>query len=315
MSESAGMPSPGKRTAGARIAAALRRDRYLIAMVIPAIVLLVVFRYIPIYGVSIAFQKYRIGHGFLDGPWVGFEHFAKFIRGPFFFRLMRNTFLLGLYSLLWGFPLPILLAVSLNELKDGPVRKSFQTISYLPYFVSTVVIIGIVKEFLSVHGLVNSVIESLGGKPIDFFSEASWFRTIYIGSAIWQNMGFGAIIYLAALSGVSPEMYESATIDGASRLQKIWYVSLPAILPTIMIQLILAVGGILGNDSTKILLIYSPVTYETADVIGTYTYRMGIEKTQFSYTTAVGLFTSAINFLFLVVTNKTSEKLTENSLW
>jgi putative aldouronate transport system permease protein len=301
-----------------RLIRATKRDKYLLIMVLPALVLLILFRYIPIYGVLIAFQKYRVGNDFLAGPWVGFQHFIKFINGPYFFRLTRNTFLLGAYSILWGFPLPIMLALMFNEIKDGLVKKVAQTISYLPYFISTVIIVGIIKEMMMIDGgKINEIIASLGGQKINFFNEARWFRTIYIGSMVWQGMGYNAIIYLAALSGVSPELYESATLDGATRLQKIRFISIPSIMPTVVVLFILAVGGIMGNDFTRIILIYSPATYETSDVISTYVYRLGLQSNppQYSYSAAVGLFNSVISFAFLVSANTVSKRFSESSLW
>lgn len=305
-----------KMTAGERIIKALRRDKYLMLMIIPGIALLIIFRYIPIYGIVIAFQDYQLGKSFFVSEWVGFANFAEFINGPYFERLMRNTFLLGFYGLIIGFPMPILLALGFNEIKNGPFKKVAQTASYLPYFVSTVVIIGILKTLLDMeNGKINDIIAFFGGDRVKFFSEASWFRTIYIGSGIWQGLGYSAIIYLAALSGIDPQLYESATIDGAGRFKKMLHISIPGIIPTVLVLLILSVGGIFGNDVQKILLIYSPSTYSTSDVIGTYIYRRGIENADYSYSTAVGLFINAISFIFLFSTNMLSRKFGESSLW
>ena len=300
-----------------RIPKALNRDKYLLLMALPGVALLIIFRYIPIYGIVIAFQDYQIGRGFFGGSeWVGLQHFEKFINGPFFVRLMRNTFLLGFYGLVIGFPLPIMLALAFNELRNGAFKRTAQTASYLPYFVSTVVIVGILRNLLELqNGKMNDIIVALGMSRIAFFNEASWFRTIYIGSGIWQGLGFSAIIYLAALSGIEPELYESATIDGASRIKKIIHISIPCIMPTVLILLILSVGGIFGTDVQKVLLIYTPLTYSTSDVIGTYIYRRGIEQAEYSFSTAVGLFMSVISFFFLYGTNMISRKFGESSLW
>lgn len=309
----------GKRkevSVGRRVAKALARDKYLMLMVLPGLALLILFRYIPLYGIVIAFQDYKLGTSFFAGKWVGLANIMEFINGPYFVRLMRNTFLLGLYSLVIGFPLPILLALSFNEVRNGAFKKVAQTASYLPYFVSTVVIIGILKNLLDVeNGKINDIIAALGVDRIKFFSEAAWFRTIYIGSGIWQGLGYSAIIYLAALSGIDTQIYESATIDGASRLRKIWHISIPGIMPTVLVLLILSVGGIFGSDVQKILLVYSPATYSTSDVIGTYIYRRGIESADYSYSTAVGLFINVISFIFLFSTNMLSRKFGESSLW
>jgi putative aldouronate transport system permease protein len=305
-----------RQTAGQRIIKALNRDKFLMLMVLPGVVLLIVFRYIPIYGIVIAFENYKLGKSFFSCQWVGLKYFVEFINGPYFYRLMRNTFLLGFYSLVIGFPLPIILALSFNEAKNGLFKKVAQTASYLPYFVSTVVIIGILKNFLDADtGKINDIIQYLGGKPIMFFNEAAWFRTIYIGSGIWQTLGYSAIIYLAALSGIDPQLYEAATIDGAGKIRKIWHIAIPGIMPTVLVLLILSVGGIFGNDVQKILLIYQPSSYSTSDVIGTYIYRRGIENADYSYSTAVGLFINILSFLFLFGTNMLSRKYGESSLW
>jgi len=299
-----------------KIGKSILRDKYLYMMIVIPVALLVVFRYVPIYGVLIAFQDHKLGTPILANKWVGLKHITDFINGPFFVRLMRNTFLLGLYGLIIGFPLPILLALSFNEVKNGAFKKVAQTASYLPYFVSTVVIVGILKNLMDVEsGKINDIIAMFGLPKIKFFMEASWFRTIYIGSGIWQGLGYSAIIYLAALSGVDPALYESATIDGANRIKKIRHISLPSILPTVLVLLILSVGGIFGNDVQKILLIYSPVTYETSDVIGTYIYRRGIESPNYSSAAAIGLFINVISFFFLVGTNWLSRKFGDSSLW
>ncbi|MDR1060571.1 MAG: ABC transporter permease subunit [Clostridiales bacterium] len=307
----------GRKPAALRRAAkALARDRYLVLMVLPALALLIVFRYIPLYGVVVAFQDYKPGNSFLGSEWVGLANFAEFINGPFFARLMANTFLLGFYSLVVGFPLPILLALSFNEVRNGPFKKIAQTVSYLPYFVSTVVIIGILRNLMDFdNGIINDIVAALGGERIKFFASADWFRTIYVGSGVWQSLGYSAIIYLAALSGIDTQIYESATIDGASRLRKLWHISLPGIMPTVLVLLILSVGGVFASDVQKVLLIYTPASYSTSDVIGTYIYRRGIEKADYSYSAAVGLFTNAISFVFLFATNMLSRKFGESSLW
>ena len=296
----------------------LNRDKYLFFMILIPTALLIIFRYMPIYGVLIAFQDYKLGTNIWSdaNKWVGFKHFISFIQGPFFIRTMKNTFLLGLYTLIIGFPLPIILALSFNELKNGLFKKTAQTMSYLPYFVSTVVIIGILRNLMDVDGgLINDIIKFFGGEPIKFFSEASWFRTIYIGSGIWQSLGYNAIIYLAALSGIDPALYESATIDGATRFKKIIHISIPSIMSTVLVLLILNVGVLFGSDVQKILLIYEPATYSTSDVVGTYVFRRGIENNEYSFSAAIGLFLNILSFIFLVVTNWLSKKFGESSIW
>jgi ABC-type polysaccharide transport system, permease component len=262
------------------------------------------------------FEKYDFSKGILGSEWVGLYHIKRFISDVYAFRLFKNTLLLGFYSIIFGFPAPIILALSFNEVKNQYFKKVGQTISYLPYFISTVIIIGIMKNMLAVDaGKINNIIEAFGGQGISFFTSPEWFRTIYIVSGIWQTAGYSSILYLAALSGIDPELYESAYMDGASRLQKIFYISLPSIKSTITVMFILAIGGILGNDYTKILLIYSPITYDTSDVVSTYVYRLGIQGGQVDYTTAIGMLLNVISFVFLIASNWVTRKLDETSLW
>ena len=230
-------------------------------------------------------------------------------------RLLKNTFLLGLYSLLWTFPAPILLALLLNEIGNGTYKRVVQTISYLPHFISTVIIVGLLKEILSLHGVVNDLIANVGLEPVHFFARPGWFRTIFIGSGVWQTVGWNSIIFLAALSGVDPELYEASLVDGANRVQRMIHVSVASILPTIIILFILSLGGILNTDFQKILLMYNPNTYETADVIDTYVYREGIVDARYSYGAAVGLFKSLIAFAFVFAANMISRKVSDTSLW
>lgn len=278
--------------------------------------MLVLFRYVPMYGVIMAFEDFKISKGFFGSEWVWFENFYKFFENPYSLILIRNTFLLGIYSLIFGFPIPILIALAFNEIKNQHIKNFTQTISYLPYFVSTVIIIGIMKDFLTLDtGVVNQLITSLGGKQINFFNEPEFFRPIYIFSGIWKGAGFGSIIYLAAISGINVELYESAIIDGSTRFKNVIYITIPCIAPTITVMFILAVGGILGNDFTKIILIYTGSTYETADVLQTYVYRLGIEGGNYGYSAAVGLFNSVVSFLFLYIANYMSRKVEGESLW
>lgn len=292
-------------------------NKWLLLLSVPGLACTIVFKYIPMYGILIGFMKnYNPSIPFFQNEWVGFRQFETFIGDPNFFKLFRNTILLGLYSLLWGFPVPILLALLLNEVRNKAFKKITQTITYLPYFLSTVVIIGILKSLTAMDtGIFNIMLKQLGLQQIIFFAEPDWFRTIYVASAIWAGAGFGSIIYLAALSGVDVEQYEAAVMDGANRWKSLIHITLPSIAPTITVMLILSVGGILGNDFVKIYLMYSPVTYETADVISTYVYRQGIENANYSYSTAVGLFGSVVSLFFLAVTNYASRKLSDTSLW
>lgn len=292
-----------------------KQDGVLYLMSLPAIMLVFVFCYIPMYGVLMAFQNYVPAKGILGSDWVGLKHFASFLRDPFCGRIVRNTILLGIYSLAFSFPAPIILALLLNELKAGKFKRIVQTISYMPHFVSTVIIVGLMKEIFSLSGIVNEWVVRFGGEAVSFMERPEWFRLMYIGSGIWQGVGYSSILYLAAISGVNPELYESAILDGASRWKQVVHITLPCIMPTISIMFIFAVGGVLGNDMQKILLMYSETNYETADVINTYVYRKGLLGGQYSYSAAVGLLMSAISFALLWTTNRISRKMGAESLF
>lgn len=295
----------------------IRTTKYLQLLILPGIVWYVLFHYVPMWGVLVAFQDFNARLGILGSPWVGFEHFLRFFRHPNFYRLLRNTFLLSLNSLLWGFMPPILLALFLSEVRSPIYKKLVQTVSYLPHFISTVIIVGMLTLFLSPqNGFINLILVRLFGiKPIYFMAEPAWFRTLYISSDIWQGVGWGAIIYLAALTQVDPQLYEAATIDGASRVRQMWSISVPSILPTTIILLILRMGGLFSVGFEKVLLMYSPGTYDTSDVISTFVYRRGLQYAEFSFGAAVGLFNSAINLVLLVLSNWVSRRMTEVSLW
>ena len=294
----------------------LRRDRQLVFMLIPVVIFFAVFSYYPLYGILIAFKDYSISRGILGSPWAGLRYFRQFFSSPYFGRLLRNTVLISVYSLLWGFPIPILFALLLNEFKDGKFKRVIQTVSYLPHFISLVVICGILIDIFSPQGgVVNSLLYSLTGKRINFFGEPEWFRTMYVGSGVWQEFGWNSIIYLAAITGINPDLFEAARIDGAGRLRQIWHVTLPGIKPTILTLLILNLGNIMSVGYEKIILLYSPTTYETADVISTYVYRTGLLSQQYSYAGAVGLFNSAINIAILVLCNFAGKKLFGVGIW
>ncbi|MGI6691975.1 MAG: ABC transporter permease [Christensenellales bacterium] len=289
--------------------------KWLYLMVLPGIAVIFIFNYVPMYGILIAFKKYKVKLGILKSPWVGLEYFQTFFNNPFAIRTIRNTFLLGLYNLLWTFPAPIILAIMFNEVKNAKYKKLVQTVSYYPNFVSTVIIVGMLPAFCASDGLFNTIRGLFNLTPINFLSEARYFRTLYIASGLWQGVGFGSIIYLAALTGIDPTLYDAADIDGAGRLQKIRSITFPHLLPTIIILFILAIGNLFGSDTQKVLLMYSPSTYETADIIGTYTYREGLEGARFEYSTAVGLFQTLVNFCFLLSANLFIRKVSETSLF
>jgi putative aldouronate transport system permease protein len=299
-----------------RLRKACWRDRYLFLLILPVVVYYIVFHYIPMYGAVIAFKDYAPGRGILDSPWVGFENFEKFFGSFYFVRIVKNTILLSLYTLLWGFPIPILFAVLLNELRRPLFKRSVQTISYLPHFISVVVVSGMIVKFLSpTDGVVNRLLGVLGIDSINFLSKPEYFRSIFVASEIWQGFGWGAIIYLAALAGIDPSLYEAADVDGAKRWQKIWYITLPSLVPVMVFLLVLNVGNLMSVGFEKVLLLYSPATYETSDVIQTYIYRRGIISADYSLAAAIGLFNSTIDLILLVTVNRVARKMTETSLW
>lgn len=294
-----------------------RNIPYLLMMLIPS-ALLLVFNYWPMIGLSMAFQNYRTGAPFLSAStqWVGMKWFETFLRNPMAGRLIRNTLLLNVYSILVSFPACIMLALTLNELRSRKLKKFATNVSMLPYFISTVVVVGIMVNFLSVdNGIINNLIASLGGAKKDFMGSTKWFRTLYVLSGVWQGTGFSAMIYTAAIAGIDPTLYEAAAIDGCSRFKCMYKITIPCIMPTIMIMLILSIGGLFSSGVDKILLMYSPAIYETADTLGTYTYRAGVIDGKISLSTAVGLFNGVCNVILLVLANWGSRKATESSLF
>lgn len=299
-----------------RFWSSVKRDRYLHLMVLPAIVAVFIFSYIPMYGIQIAFKDYSVSKGVWDSRWVGFANFTSFFDSIYFWRLIRNTVLLSFLSLVFSFPIPIIFALILNEVKNKAFKNTIQTVSYFPHFISVVIVVGMMHTLLSPEtGMVNQLIESLGGKPIAFMQSSAWFRPLYIISGIWQGFGWSSIIYLSALTGVSPELYEAAEIDGAGRFRKIWSVSIPAIIPTVVIMLILAIGGLMNVGYEKVMLMYNPGIYEVSDVISTYVYRKSIQGGEFSFGTAVDLFNNVVNFIIIFIANKVSRSISEISLW
>ncbi len=268
------------------------------------------------YGLIIAFKDFSPAKGIWGSEWVGLEHFKTFMSSIYFWRLLWNTIGINIYELVVGFPAPIILALIINEVRKEKFKKVVQTVVYLPNFISTVVVAGMIIAFLSPSsGVVNHFIKILGGEPIHFLAEPAWFKTIYVWTGVWQFCGWGSIIYLAALAGIDVQLYEAATVDGASSWQKLIHITLPGIIPTIIILLILRMGSIFSVGYEKIILLYNPQTYETADVISTYVYRRGILQADFSYSSAISLFNNVINFIMLVVVNKLSSKVSETSLW
>jgi len=294
----------------------LKKEWQIYLLILPGFINLFIFSYMPMYGVQIAFRNFSPRKGIWGSTWVGLDYFQKFIKHPNFMLFMKNTLRIGLYSLA-TFPCAIIFALLLNEISAYPRLKKFiQMISYIPHFLSTVVVCALIILIFGLKsGLVNNVIEMLGGTRIDFMTVPQYFEDIYVWSGEWQGLGWGAIIYLAALSNVSPELVEAARIDGASRLQIIRHVNLPAIMPTITIMLIFACGGIVSVGSEKILLLQNALNLSRSQVISTYVYELGILGGQFSYSTAIGLFNNIINVIFLVITNKIAKKVSDVGIW
>ena len=285
-------------------------------LLLPALAYFLIFCYGPMYGAQIAFRNFNARDGITGSAWVGFAHFERFFRSPYFGSLLRNTFVISIYGLLAGFPLPILLALSLNELKGTKVKKLAQTVTYAPYFISTVVMCGMLIAFLNPNtGIINKLIAALGGEPVPFLSEAALFPSIYVWSGVWQGTGWGSVIDFAALSGGDPQLVEAATLDGATRWQKIWYVNLPALMPTIVIMLIMNCGSLLSVGYEKAFLLQNALNLETSEVISTYVYKTGLVSAQYSFSTAIGLFNSVVNLILLVTVNAVSRRIGENSLW
>ena len=284
-------------------------------MLAPMLVI-IIFSYGPMFGVQIAFKEFRARDGIWGSPWIGFLHFKTFFNSYQFVRVLTNTLGISLYGLIAGFPIPIILAILVNESSHNRFKKAVQLITFAPHFISTVVMTSMIMMFLSVYGgPVNNLLVLLGGERLDFMAKPTLFKSIYVWSGIWQNMGYSSVIYIAALSAIDPALYEAATIDGASKFQKIIHIDLPGIAPTIIILLILNSGQIMNVGYEKILLMQNPLNMPASDVISTYVYRMGLENAQYSFSAAVGLFNSVVNAFLLVLVNQVARKLGETSLW
>ncbi|MDQ0873530.1 putative aldouronate transport system permease protein [Paenibacillus sp. V4I3] len=293
----------------------IRKNKLLYVMLFPVLLYYVIFHYGPMYGAIIAFKDFSPRLGIWGSDWVGFEHFQAFFTGPYFWRTIKNTVLISFYQLLFGFPAPIVLALLLNEVRHALFKRTVQTITYMPHFISLVVICGIIKDFTVSDGVMNDVIVFFGGERTTFLLEPSFFRSVYVSSGVWQHIGWGTIIFLAALTGIDQEQYEAAKIDGAGRWKQMTNVTLPGLMPTIIILLILEIGKMMNVGFEKIILLYNPGTYETADVVSSYVYRVGLQDFNYSFSSAVGLFNSMINFILLICSNWLSRKLNDTSLW
>jgi putative aldouronate transport system permease protein len=289
-------------------------NKYIYCMLFPILAWYIIFHYVPMGGSVIAFQDYNPAKGFLKSNWVGLENFLDFFKGPYAWRLIKNTLLINIYQIVFGFPAPIILALLINEVHVSSYKRVVQTISYIPHFISSVVVCGLLVTFSRTDGLFNTLF-NYGKESVNYLSDPSFFRTIYVSSDVWQGVGWGSIIYLASLSSIDPSLYEAAELDGCGRFGKIFHVTLPSLSPVIITLFIMRIGHLLTQGFEKIILLYNPLTYETADVLSTYVYRRGLIQMDFSFGSAVDIFNSVINVLILVLVNYCFKKKTEQSLW
>lgn len=294
----------------------MKANYFLYLFLLPATVYLGIFAYGPLYGIQIAFKDFFAFKGIEGSPWVGLKHFRNFFNSPRFSMLLSNTLGVSIYSLLAGFPIPILLALLLNYTPRKGLKRFAQTVSYAPHFISTVVMVGMINVFLSPRsGFINTLLGYVGVKPIFFMGSPAWFKHIYVWSGVWQSAGWSSIIYLAALSGVSPELHEAAIIDGANKFQRIWNIDIPTIMPTMVILLVMSFGSIMNVGYEKVFLLQNSLNMTSSEIISTYTYKIGLQDAQYSYSTAIGLFTNVINFAMLIIVNKAAKMLSGSSLW
>lgn len=294
----------------------MKRNYILYLFLIPAALYLALYHYAPMYGIQLAFKDYIPAKGIWGSPWVGMKWFNTFFSSPRFWVLLKNTVIISLYSLIASFPTPVILALIINNVSNSKLRRFSQTVTYIPHFISVVVLVGMISVFFSPRsGFVNTIIQLFGAEPIYFMGEPQYFRHMYVWSGVWQSTGWGSIIYLAALAGVGPELHEAAIIDGASRLKRIWHIDLPAIMPTMVILLIMNCGQVMNVGFEKIYLMQNSLNQVYSEVISTYTYKIGLLQAEYSYSTAIGLFNNVINFIILIAVNKIAGKLSGSSLW
>jgi len=296
--------------------AAILRSWQLYVLLAPGLIYLLVFKYWPMYGAQIAFRNYNPASGFTGSPWVGLMHFERFINSFQFEKLLVNTLTINTVGLLVAFPVPIVLALIVNQLSSRRFKKVVQSVLYAPSFISVVVVVGMIFLLFSPRaGIVNNVIELSGGEPIFFMGDPEWFRPLYIGSDIWQNAGFSMIIYLAALTAIDPSLHEAAKMDGANKFRRIWHIDIPGIMPVVTILFVLAIGNIFNLGFEKVYLMQTPLNLETSEIINTYVYKAGLQQAQFSYSAAIGLFNSVLNLILLVTFNYVAKKANQSSLW
>jgi putative aldouronate transport system permease protein len=294
----------------------IRRHSILYLMVLPGVLYLLVFRYYPMYGAIIAFKDYRVLEGFTGSPWAGFKHFRTIFASPNFYNVLTNTLLISVYKLVFGLPVGVGLALMLNEVRMYTFKRSVQTITYLPHFLSWVVIFGVLLTTLSPStGLLNKAIVGLGGQPINFLADPKWFRSVLVASDIWKDLGWGAIIYLAALAGIAPSLYEAAAVDGATRWQRMRHITLPSIVPVIVLVTLLRIGSLMSAGFEQVFVLYNPAVYGVADIIDTWVYRQGIQGFQFSVSAAVGLFKGVVGCIMLVSANGLARRFAGRGLW
>ena len=298
-----------------RIARELSRNKYLYMIAVPVVAYYALFCYLPMFGIIVSFKQYEIAKGIWGSKWVGLKNFKDFFSGIYFIRTLKNTLFISIGELIFGFPMPIIFALMLNELRGLRYKKFVQTTTYLPHFISMVVICGMVVDFFSTDGIASILISHLGGANMNYIGQPEYFRSIFIGSGIWQGVGWGSIIYLAALTGIDSQLYEAARIDGAKRMRQLWHITLPGIAPTIITLLILRMGQVMSVGYEKIILLYSTNTLEVADVISSYVYRSGIEGARYGYSAAVGMFQSIVNITLVFSANALSKKFSETSLF
>lgn len=313
--KSSNKPKARSNTLSQRLKVDFKKNWPLYLMLLPVIVYLIIFSYVPMYGVIIAFKNFKPRLGIMGSPWVGMKYFKEFVNSVFFGRTLRNTLMISGLNLLFGFSAPIIFAILLNEVMNMRFKKIVQTITYLPHFITTVIIASLILVFTNSDGFITQIVNAVTGHSGSLIADPHCFRAIYVVSEIWQSFGWGSIVYLAAITGIDPQLYEAARIDGANKLRQIWHVTLPGMLPIIIIMFIMAVGGLMNVGWEKAFLIQSPVTYETSDIISTFVYRKGFEEMNYSYSTAVGLFNSVINLILLTAANKLSQKVNGTSLW
>ena len=305
-----------KKSFGARLAKNIRKNWILYVMILPVVIYYITFAYAPMYGVQLAFKNYKIKLGIMGSPWVGLDHFKRFFNSYNFSLLLKNTLGISIYSLLVGFPIPIIFALLLNYIKNQYLKKTVQMVSYAPYFISTVVICGMLSIFMNPDtGVFNAILKALGMKPVDFLSKPQWFKSIYVWSGVWQGMGWSSIIYISALSGVDYEMHEAAIVDGATKIQRILHIDLPSIKPTIVMMLILQLGSLMNVGFEKVFLLQNTLNKQAASVISTYVYEVGLINSDYGYSTAIGLFNSIINMILLVGANWLCKKFADESLF